>query len=146
MRKLSERAIDECRREIEAACRVPIQPQALHDILELVRPNFETMLDDQPTDSDEQKTNHLRRWTLDGQVMRDNGRFVGTFAEFFTDREQKPQPEVGFRELLVALLIVAVGCPAGRDQFKYCQGVQRGHEEMHALIAEFTARLSKTPA
>jgi len=142
--KLSERALGECRREIETACRMPIQPQALHDILELVRPNFERMLDDKPNDPPEEKAYHQRRWVLDGEVMRDNGRFVGTFAEFFSNRGQ--QSEVGFRELLVALLIVAAGCPAGKDEFKYCENAERGHETIHGLISTFVNQLSKTPA
>jgi hypothetical protein len=134
--KLSEQAIGECVRELKAACRLPIKNNALLDIISLVRQNFEEQLDD-PAEGP-------RRWVRDGPKLRDNGRFMGALAEFFTNREGKT--DVGFGELLAALLIVQVKCSAGTDELRYCQNAAPDYDATRLLISDFLNQMSRLPA
>ena len=79
MRRLPDIAIRECFGELRAACRLPIDQQALDVLMERVRPNFERILGhpDGP-----------RRWADHGQRMRDNGRHVGALADFYGNRDR----------------------------------------------------------
>ena len=74
MKQLAEIALKECIVELRAACRLPIDPDALETMMSWVRPQFVEIL------------NHpdgRKRWADHGQQMRDNGRFIGAFADFF---------------------------------------------------------------
>jgi len=79
MRRLPDIAIRECVIELRAACRLPIDAQALDELIERLRPNFERILahPDGP-----------RRWADVGQRMRDNGRHIGALADFYGDRDR----------------------------------------------------------
>jgi hypothetical protein len=127
---LSEQAMHECRCEMLASCRIPITPGEFKLFEELLEPNFKRFLDGE---------RGPQRWLHDGLKMRDNARFIGTLAEFFTNRQGKPQ--VGFKELLAALLIVQWGCdaglPGGRQTFEYCKDSTMGFDRERQLAAKF---------
>src|SRR5262249_1132475 len=67
-----------------------------------------------------------------GQAFRDNGRFIGTFAEYFA--KSKAEPVVSLNELMASLVIVRATCdnrlhlkasrPPADPFFHICQGVQ----------------------
>jgi hypothetical protein len=79
MRRLPDIAIRECVSELRAACRLPIEQQALDELIERLRPNFERIL---------AHPDGVRRWADHGQRMRDNGRHLGALADFYGDRER----------------------------------------------------------
>jgi hypothetical protein len=126
---LSEQAMHECRRELLASCRIPITPDEFKPFEELLESNFKRYLDN---------PRGPQRWRNDGLKMRDNARFIGTLAEFFTNRQGKPQ--VGFQELLAALLMVQWGCdaglPEGRQPFEYCKDTTLGFDRQRQLVAD----------
>ena len=117
-KKLSQSAIEECLRELRAACRMPIDDAAIDAADRLMRPQFEKLLDN---------AKGAQQWAVDGPLMRDNGRFVGTFAEFFANRQSKSS--VGAGELMAAIQIVRAQCHAGEQHgkfspfFAYCVGI-----------------------
>lgn len=77
MRRLPEIAIKECVGEVRAACRLPIEPEALDLLVERLRPNFERILG---------HPDGAKRWADHGQRMRDNGRHLGALADFYGSR------------------------------------------------------------
>lgn len=77
MRRLPDIAIKECVGELRAACRLPIEPDALDALIERLRPNFERIL---------AHPDGVRRWADHGQRMRDNGRHLGALADFYGNR------------------------------------------------------------
>jgi len=121
---------------------LPFQPQAVERLLALVRPDFQRMLDDGDGVPPEQQKGP-RRWVADGPKLRDNGRFVGTLAEFFANREQKDH--VGFGELFVALLIVQVECSAGAGELEYCKNAAVDYDAARLIISQFFEEMSKLP-
>ena len=112
MRRLPDIAIRECVTELRAACRLPIDGQALDVLIERLRPNFERILGhpDGP-----------RRWADHGQRMRDNGRHLGALADFYGDRERM----VGIEALTRAFQAVREDCTVRAEStplaFEYCQ-------------------------
>jgi hypothetical protein len=99
---MSERAIQECVVEIRAACRRPIDEAALQRLLDWVRPNFRDVLD-----GPEGKA----RWTEHGRLIRDNGRYLGALADFFS--HQADVDVVGANQLTQAFAMVESACRVG---------------------------------
>ena len=112
MRRLPDIAIRECVTELRAACRLPIDGQALDVLIERLRPNFERILahPDGP-----------RRWADHGQRMRDNGRHLGALADFYGDRDRM----VGIEALNRAFQAVREDCTVRAEAtplaFEYCR-------------------------
>jgi hypothetical protein len=97
MKRLPDIAIKECIEELRAACRLPIEESALDMLVERLRPNFDRILahPDGP-----------KRWADHGQRMRDNGRHLGAFADFFG----RQGGSVGVEALTSAFQIVRDAC------------------------------------
>ena len=102
MSRMSERAIAECVAELRAACRRPIDEGALDTLLASLRPNFERILDD---------PGGTARWADHGPHMRDNGRYLGALADFFSHYADAPW--VGADHLMQAFAMVRDACKAG---------------------------------
>lgn len=75
MRSMSELAVQECVAELRAACRRPIDEAALEALLDRLRPNFREILD---------RPEGKAHWADYGPHMRNNGRYLGSLAEFFS--------------------------------------------------------------
>ncbi|MPZ17732.1 MAG: hypothetical protein GEV06_07460 [Luteitalea sp.] len=104
MRKISEMAINQCIAELRAACRLPIEEPALDTLIEGLRPNFQRILD---------CSDGRKRWAGHGQRMRNNGRYIGAFANFFADHVSAAV--VGRSELTRAFEIVREHCAVRAD-------------------------------
>jgi hypothetical protein len=104
MRKISEMAINQCITEMRAACRLPIEESALDALIDRLRPNFHRILD---------CTEGRKRWASHGQRMRNNGRYIGAFANFFADHVFATV--VGPKELNRAFEIVRLHCAVRAD-------------------------------
>ena len=111
MRRLPDIAIRECVAELRAACRLPIDSQALEVLIERLRPNFERILG---------HPDGARRWADHGQRMRDNGRHLGALADFYGDRDRM----VGIEALNRAFQAVREDCTVRAEvtplAFHYC--------------------------
>jgi hypothetical protein len=118
---------------MKAACRMEIDKQAVDELWTRdFKKRFEQLLDD-PVEGP-------RRWATDGPLLRDNGRFIGTFAEFFANRNQKDRVELP--ELLIATTIVSRTCEAfapNVQPLKYCENLR---PDFVAATEEFLARVS----
>src|SRR5258706_15979492 len=99
---MSDFAINECVAELRAACRRPINEPALHRLLEALRPNFRQILD---------RPEGKAHWTDHGRHMRDNGRYLGALADFFS--YQAAVDIVGDTQLIQAFAIVDAACRVG---------------------------------
>jgi hypothetical protein len=99
---LSEFAIQECVGELRAACRRPIEEEALERLLECLRPNFRQILD---------RPDGKAHWSEHGQHMRDNGRYMGGLADFFG--YQADVAVVGANQLMQAFAMVENACRVG---------------------------------
>jgi hypothetical protein len=97
--KMSEVAINECVLELRAACRHPIDESALETMLGWVRPNFERILD---------RLDGRKRWAEVGPRVRENGRHLGAFADFFASH--LGAPVVGIEELTHAITMTRADC------------------------------------
>jgi hypothetical protein len=97
--KMSEIAINECVLELRAACRHPIDESALDTMLGWVRPNFERILD---------RLDGRKRWAEVGPRVRENGRHLGAFADFFASH--LGAPVVGIEELTHAITMTRADC------------------------------------
>ncbi len=102
MINMSELAINECVAELRAACRRPINEPALQRLLEALRPNFRQILD---------RPDGKAHWTDHGQHMRDNGRYLGALADFFS--YQTDVDVVGDTQLIQAFAMVEAACRVG---------------------------------
>src|SRR5258708_10802007 len=99
---MSEFAMNECVAELRAACRRPINEPALQRLLEALRPNFRQILD---------RPDGKAHWTDHGQHMRDNGRYLGALADFFS--YQTDVDIVGDTQLIHAFAMVEAACRVG---------------------------------
>jgi hypothetical protein len=112
MRRLPDIAIRECVGELRAACRLPIDEQALEMLIERLRPNFERIL---------AHADGVKRWADHGQRMRDNGRHLGALADFYGDRDRF----VGVEALTRAFQAVREDCTVRAEitplAFEYCR-------------------------
>jgi hypothetical protein len=99
---MSDIALNECVAELRAACRRPISETALERLLEALRPNFRQILD---------RPEGKAHWTDHGQHMRDNGRYLGALADFFS--YQTDVDVVGDTQLIQAFAMVEAACLVG---------------------------------
>jgi hypothetical protein len=99
---MSEFAMNECVAELRAACRRPIDESALERLLDALRPNFKQILD---------RPEGKAHWTDHGRHMRDNGRYLGALADFFS--YQADVDEVGATQLIQAFAMVEAACRVG---------------------------------
>ena len=102
MVSMSEFAMNECVAELRAACRRPISEPALERLLDALRPNFRNILD---------RPEGKAHWTDHGQHMRDNGRYLGALADFFS--YQADVDIVGATQLIQAFAMVEAACRVG---------------------------------
>ena len=102
MVNMSEIAMNECVAELRAACRRPINEPALQRLLEALRPNFRQILD---------RPDGKAHWTDHGQHMRNNGRYLGALADFFS--YQTDVDIVGDTQLIQAFAMVEAACRVG---------------------------------
>lgn len=113
MKKLSELALKECIVELRAACRLPIEPDALETMMSWVRPQFVEILDHRDGE---------KRWADHGQQMRDNGRHVGAFADFFA--KHGDATVVGINDISRAFEMVKADCTVRAERtplsYIYC--------------------------
>jgi len=116
MKKLSEIALNECIVEIRAACRLPIDPQALDTMKSWVRPQFVQILD---------HPDGGKRWADHGQQLRDNGRYLGAFANFFA--RHTDASTVGIEEITRAFEMLKADCTVRSERtplaYIYCPPV-----------------------
>lgn len=128
MKKLSDIAIKECVLELRAACRLPIDQPALDLIVGWLRPNFERILD---------HSEGRNRWADCGQRMRDNARYLGTFADFFASHTEATI--VGLDDLKRAFTLVRADCTVRTERtpvaFEFCP-----HTPLDATAAEIFLR------
>jgi hypothetical protein len=103
--RLSQLAIDQCVAELRAACRRPIDPEALAVVIGWLRPNFEEILD---------HPDGAMRWLDHGRRMRENGRYLGALADFFG--HQHDVAVVGTTELTRAFAMVRDACTVGAER------------------------------
>lgn len=116
MKKLSEIALKECIVELRAACRLPIDPAALETMMSWVRPQFAQILD---------HPDGGKRWADHGPQLRDNGRYLGTFADFFA--RHNATSTVGIDEIARAFEMLKADCTVRSERtplaYIYCPPV-----------------------
>lgn len=114
MERLPDTAMNECLRELRAACRLPIDESAIATLRGWLRPNFERILG-------HPEGGH--RWADHGQRMRDNGRHLGGFADFFGSHNGRER--VGIEELTRAYHLVRADCTVRAERtpfaWEYCR-------------------------
>ena len=96
---MSDVAINECVLELRAACRRPIDQTALDTMLSWVRPDFERILD---------RLDGKKRWADVGPRVRETGRHLGAFADFFASHIGSST--IGLAELTEAVKMVRADC------------------------------------
>jgi hypothetical protein len=106
--------MNECVAELRAACRRPIDESALERLLDGLRPNFRDILD---------RPEGKAHWTDHGQHMRDNGRYLGALAAFFS--YQADVEMVGAKQLVQAFAMVEAACRVGAPASPEPQGPAR---------------------
>jgi hypothetical protein len=102
---MPELAIAECVEELRSACRRPIDPAALDEVVSWLRPRFEAILG---------CPDGRTRWADHGQQMRDNGRHLGALADFFS--HQANLPVVSLDALAQAFGMVRAACEVRVDR------------------------------
>jgi hypothetical protein len=116
MKRLPDIAIKECTAELRAACRLPVDQAAIELLESWLRPNFERIL---------AHPEGGKRWADHGQRMRDNARYLGTFADFFASHAGCEQ--VGGDELTRAFQVIRADCTVRAEvtpvAYEYCRGV-----------------------
>jgi hypothetical protein len=114
MKRVADIAMKECERELRAACRLPIDQAAVDVLVGWLRPNFERILG-HPEGG--------RRWADHGHRMRDNARYMGTFADFFASHAETGR--VGVEELSRAFQLVRADCTVRAERtplaWEYCR-------------------------
>jgi hypothetical protein len=110
-------ALRECVVELRAACRKPIDQEALETLLGWVRPNFERILG---------HPDGAKRWADHGNRMRDNSRHLGAFADFFGSHTDNLT--IGLDELTRAFQVVRADCTVRAESrpiaWEYCYPTQ----------------------
>lgn len=111
--KMSEVAINECVVELRAACRHAVDQPALDTMLSWVRPDFERILD---------RLDGRKRWADLGPRVRETGRHLGAFADFFASHSSSPV--VGIEELTHAMAMMRADCTVRAERtpvaFEFC--------------------------
>jgi hypothetical protein len=114
--KMSEVAINECILEIRAACRRPIDEAALETMFSWMRSEFERILD---------RVDGKKRWADLGPRLRETGRFLGGFADFFASHTDAAA--VGLEQLTQAITLVRADCTVRAERipvaFEFCPKV-----------------------
>jgi len=138
---MSEIAINECVLELRAACRHPIDQPALDTMLGWVRPDFERILD---------RLDGKKRWADLGPRVRETGRYLGAFANFFASHSGAPI--VGIEELTQAMAMMRADCTVRAERvpvaFEFCPrlpvSVRAAQEFLHAIapVPELVSRAS----
>ena len=111
--RLPETALNECITELRAATRLPIDEAAIDMVMDWVRPNFERILGhpDGP-----------KRWADHGQRMRDNGRHMGGFADFFASHSGTER--IGVEEMKRAFQVIRADCTVRAERtpvaYEFC--------------------------
>ncbi len=137
--KMSEIAISECVLELRAACRHEIDQRALDTMLGWVRPDFERILD---------RLDGKKRWADLGPRVRETGRHLGAFADFFASH--CGAPIVGIEELTQAMAMMRADCTVRAERvpvaFEFCPrlpvSVRAAQEFLHAIapVPELVSR------
>jgi hypothetical protein len=113
MTKMSELAINECVLELRAACRRPVDQQALDTVAGWVRADFERILD---------RLDGKNRWADVGPRVREIGRHIGAFADFFASHADSPI--IGINELTEAVTMARADCTVRAERtpvaFEFC--------------------------
>jgi hypothetical protein len=140
MTKMSDTAITECVLELRASCRRPIDPLALDTLLGWVRPDFERILD---------RGDGKTRWAQLGPRVRETGRHLGAFADFFASHAESAV--VGLEEIKQAVTMVRADCTVRAERtpvaYEFCPRVPvdiRAAQEFLRAIApvpELVARV-----
>jgi hypothetical protein len=119
--RVQENAIRECVVELRAACRRPIDQAALDTLVGWLRPNFERILG---------HPEGAKRWADHGYRMRDNARYIGTFADFFAGPGTSA---IGLEELKRAFQVVRADCTVRAESkplaYEYCYPPPKGLEQ-----------------
>jgi hypothetical protein len=102
--RLSERAIGECLTELHAACRRPVDAEAVAQLVESLRAAFEGILDN---------PDGRVRWAEHGYLMRNNGRHIGSLADFLANAANVDN--VNRTHLLSAFDLVRTACRVGAN-------------------------------
>ena len=92
---------------------MPIKPAGLSSFVSLFKNRFDELLGGKGGPN---------QWAVAGPLMRDNSRFVGTFAEFFANRKQKAF--VDRDELMLAVALVKVQCQALQAAGQVLEGLE----------------------
>jgi hypothetical protein len=109
---------------------------------EKVRENFlNQFLGNLQEKLDHDEVQGAKFWATVGQRLRDNSRFIGTFAEFLA--KDKEPPVVEMRELMVALTMVRATCGVRRGglflpMYDICRKIQSDPD----VVRTFTAFLA----
>jgi len=129
MKRLPDIALKECLTELRAACRLPIDEAALNVLAGWVRPNFEQIL---------AHAEGGRRWADHGQRMRDNGRHLGAFADFFGSHAGVDR--IGLEELTRAFQVIRAECTVRAEStplaYEYCRPPEPAPEPEDAVRHE----------
>jgi hypothetical protein len=132
MRRLPDIAIKECLGELRAACRLPIDQDALDMIVERLRPNFEQILG---------HPDGVKRWADHGQRMRNNGRYLGALADFYGSRAGKVSVEALERAFQAVREDCTVRAEVTPLAYEYCKVPPAHAETRHESTAEPAARV-----
>jgi hypothetical protein len=136
MKRLPDVAMKECLKELRAACRLPIDPAAIETVDRWLRPNFESILGN---------PDGPKRWSDHGQRMRDNGRYLGTFADFFASHAEVAT--VGIKELTRAFDLVRAECTVRAERrplsWEYCNPPPPPGGEEQQPAEDFLRALAK---
>ena len=137
--KMSEIAINECVLELRAACRHAVDQPALETMLGWVRPDFERILD---------RLDGRRRWAEVGPRVRETGRHLGAFADFFASHSDAPV--VGIEELTHAMAMMRADCTVRAERtpvaWEFCPRAQvniRAAQEFLRAIAPVPELVSR---
>jgi hypothetical protein len=133
MTKMSELAINECVLELRAACRRPIDAAALQTVVGWVQSDFERVLD---------RLDGKMRWADVGPRVREIGRHVGGFCDFFASHADSPT--VGIDELTQAVTMARADCTVRAERtplaFEFCPSapvnVRAAQEFLRAMAPE----------
>jgi len=136
MRRLPDIAIRECVAELRAACRLPIEQDALDMLIERLRPNFERIL---------AHSDGVKRWADHGHRMRNNGRYLGALADFYGSRAGV----VGVDALNRAFQAVREDCTVRAEStplaFEYCRPPGLSDPEESGRVDESQPMRARVP-
>jgi hypothetical protein len=136
MRRLPDIAIRECVGELRAACRLPIEPQALDTLIERLRHNFDRIL---------AHPDGVKRWADHGQRMRDNARHLGALADFYGSRAGVVDAEALERAFAAVRQDCTVRAESTPLAYEYCRPPGSGDLEDSARTEESRPARSRVP-